>query len=233
MTLRHGLALIVSIGLAASQAVSAATPPAHSEFLGNTALLVPAPRDPHALIYIKEGLNLGAYNKLLVDEIQYSYAEDSPYKGIRASDLDRISHSAFESLQKAVAGRFEIVDSPGPGVLHLRTAITGIRAAHKPKHLLSYTPVGLLKQGVEKATGSDIVLRGATAEVELLDSVSGERLIAVMDPYAGYKSEATDTASWKEVNRTLETWAQRLAQQIQGANGRQSTAATAESSERR
>src|SRR5262249_1487039 len=139
-----------------------------------------------ALVYFKPGLDLKQYDKLMVDDIAFHYADDSPYKDIRASEMDRFNRSASESLRQAVRGRFEIVDAPGPGVIHIRASVSDIRASKKAKNPLSFTAVGLVKQGIEAATGWDFVLRGATAEVELYDAVSGEKLLAVMDSRAGF-----------------------------------------------
>lgn len=209
---------VACLALAALTPLHAEPIASDSGFIENHADLQPAPFDTSQLLFKKQNLDLRAYNKLMIDEIQFRYADDSPYKGINQSELQQVRQTALESLQKALSGRYEIVDAPGPGVLHLRAAITDIRANKKGKNLLSFTPVGLVKQGIDSVTGLNIVLRTVTAEAELRDAVSGERLIAVIDPYAGYPSSGnTRKASWDEVTDTLDNWAQRLAAQINAA----------------
>lgn len=207
------LNLIVALTFAALTPLHAIA--SDSGFIENHTDLQPAPFDSSQLLFKKQGLDLRAYNKLMIDEIQFRYADDSPYKDISQSELQQVRQTALASLQKAISDRYEIVDVPGPGVLHLRATITDIRANKKGKNLLSFTPVGLVKQGIDSVTGMNIVLRTVSAEVELCDSMSGERLIAVTDPYAGYPSSGNARkASWDEVTDTLDNWAQRLAAQL-------------------
>lgn len=205
--------------LIACLAIAALTPlhaiASDSGFIENQADLQSAPFDTSQLLYKKQDLDLRAYNKLMIDEIEFRYADDSPYKDISNSELQKVRQTALTSLQKAISDRYEIVDAPGPGVLHLRAAMTDIRATKKGKNLLSFTPVGLVKQGIDTVAGLIIVLHTVTAEAELRDSVSGERLIAVIDPYAGYPSRGNARrASWDDVTDTLDDWAQRLAVQL-------------------
>jgi hypothetical protein len=210
MIMRNKLTVIAAVALAVASAAHAAPPDsADGYFVGNS-LPTAAPRAFGPQTYTKEGLDLSRYGKLYIEELQFRYAAESGDIGISQSQMQRIARSARESLLQAVGTRFEVVDAPGPGVLHLRTAITDIRLEHKRRNLLSFTPVGLVKQGVEAATGHDTVLRAATVEAELLDSGSGERLMSVFDPGAGFAGGESTKASWKEVSRTLERLAQRL-----------------------
>jgi hypothetical protein len=213
MIVRNRLKLIAAgVALAIGAAAQGATSQdADLYFVGGT-LQTAAPRAFDAQVYVKDRLDLSGYRKLYIEEMQFRYAPGSADLGIDASHRTRLAESARESLLRAVGDRFEIVTVPGPGVLQLRTGITDIRIEHKRRNLLSFTPIGLVKQGVEAATGNDTVLRGATVEAELLDS-SGERLMSVTDPSAAVAAaDGHGKASWKEVSRTLE----RLARQFAG-----------------
>jgi hypothetical protein len=200
-----GVALAIG---AAAQGATSQDPGLY--FVGNT-LQTAAPRAFDTQVYVKDRLDLSAYRKLYIEEMQFRYAPGSADLGIDAGHRTRLAESARESLLRAVGDRFEIVTAPGPGVLQLHTRITDIRIELKRRNLLSFTPIGLVKQGVEAATGNDTVLRAATVEAELLDS-NGERLMSVTDPSAAVAApEGTGKASWKEVSRTLERMARQFA----------------------
>lgn len=214
MIVRNKLTLIAAAALTIASSVHAATPDAADAYFVGDSLLTAAPRSFDLHSYTRDPQDLGAYSKLYIEEIQFQYAADSVENGMNQSQKARITQSARESLLQGLGGRFKIVDSPGPGVLRLRTAIIDIRLEHKRRNLLSFTPVGLVKQGVEAATGHDMVLRGATVEADLLDSVSGERLMSMIDPRAAFAdNDGAGKASWKEVNRTFDRLAQTLAAQ--------------------
>jgi hypothetical protein len=211
MIVRNKLTLIaaaVSV-IAGGAAQAAPSEEADFYFVGNS-LTTAAPRTFDAQVYVKERLDLSSYRKLYIEEMQFRHAPGSADLEIDASHRARIAADARESLLHAIDGRFEIVTAPGPGVLHLRTSITDIRIEHKRRNLLSFTPIGLVKQGVEAATGHDTVLRGATVEAELLDP-NGERLMSVTDPSAAVAAGGAGKASWKEVSRTLERLARQFA----------------------
>lgn len=201
------------IGLLHVMSVPAIAAEPASGFLAHYDQPGSATLDPSVSLYRKTDLDLRAYDKLLLDDFAFSYADDSTYKDFSVDERQRIVAAARESLQKAVGGKFEIVTQPAPGVLRVRAALTDIRAAKKSKNLLSFTPVGLIKQGVDAATGMDVVLRTVTAEAELSDALSGERLLAIADRGAGQQGDSSK-ASWSEVRNTLDGWAQQLARQL-------------------
>jgi len=212
MIVRNKLILIATAVavLTGTAAHAAASQDADSYFVGNS-LSSAAPRIFDPQVYVKQQLDLSGYRKLYIEPMQFRYAAGSADLGIDASHRSRLAESARESLLRAVGDRFEIVTAPGPGVLHLRTTVADIRIELKRRNLLSFTPVGLVKQGIEAATGNDTVLRGATVEAELLDS-NGERLMGVSDPGAAMAAaDGSGKASWKEVSRTFERLAQKFA----------------------
>src|SRR5262245_60279422 len=130
------------------------------------------------------------YQKVLIEDVTLSYDEQSAYQGFTPAQRERIGAAAVDAIRAAVGERFAIVDEPGPGVLRIRAAITGVRAAEKDKHFWSYTPFGLVKGRVDHATGKNIALLSATAEVELRDAETGDSLVAVIDANAGYADAA-------------------------------------------
>ena len=117
-----------------------------------------------------------SYDKVLIDEIDLAYHAASPLQSLSRAEAKRIGEAARAALTSAAAERFTIVEEAGPGVLRLHASIVGIDAAKKAKHFWHFTPVGLIKGGVDAASGSDFVVRAATVEVSMLDALSGEPL---------------------------------------------------------
>jgi uncharacterized protein DUF3313 len=150
-----------------------------------------------------------SYDKVLIDEIELAYDAASPLQSLSRAEAKRIGDAARAALTSAAAGRFTIVEQPGPGVLRLHASIIGIDAAKKDKHFWRFTPVGAIKTGVDAASGSDFVVRAATVEVSMLDAVSGEPLPGSLDAAGDDTSAPTVAASLRELTGTLEQQARR------------------------
>ena len=121
-----------------------------------------------------------AYDKLLVDDVELSYEAASPLQSLSPAEARRIRDAARAALTSAAGERFTIVMEPGPGVIRLHASVA-IDAARKDKHFWRFTPVGFIKTRVDVASGADFVLRAATIEIAVLDSLSGERVPAPSD----------------------------------------------------
>jgi hypothetical protein len=203
--------IAATVAVLVGAAAQAASPQEVDLYFVGSSLLTAAPRTFAPQIDVRQRLDLSGYRKLYIEEMQFSYAAGSAELAIDARHRSQLAGSARESLLRAVGERFEIVTAPGPGVLHLRTTIADIRMEHKPRNLLSFTPIGLVKHGVEAATGNDTLLRSASVRADLFDP-NGERLLSVTDASAA--AAAADGAgkiSWNEVSRTLDRLARQLA----------------------
>jgi hypothetical protein len=170
---------------------------------------------PNVLVYSKADVGPRTYEKVLIEDVRISYDESSAYKDFTPAQQERIREAAAAAIRAAIGERFAIVTEPGPGVLRVRPAITGVRAEEKKKRFWTYTPFGFVKGRVDAATGKNIALLSATAEIELLDAESGECLAAVADLNAGYESATSqEYASFRAVVAKLGGWTHRLVKQV-------------------
>ena len=150
------------------------------------------------------------YDKLLVDEVELSYDAASPLKSLSDAETKRIADATRAALTSAAAGRFTIVTEPGPGVIRLHATVAGIDAAKKDKHFWRFTPVGVIKTRVDAASGADIVVRAAKADVSAFDALSGEPLPVSAVALHDDDSAPTVAASLRELAAALEAKARRL-----------------------
>jgi hypothetical protein len=151
-----------------------------SGFLGDYSQLKPGRGDQAQLIYIDPEADFSPYQRVLVEPVevwQRAAGSDAP-----AGELASLADDLGSALRKQLALEFELVDSPGPGTLRIRTAITQVR------------------------------MSGASIEIEILDAESGRRLVAAADargevgPRAG---RADATGEWTNARQDFEFWAQR------------------------
>lgn len=206
---------------------------AADEFLTAPEKLQPDERFGGDLVYHPDDVleRLPKFDSLMVDEPVIFLADDSDYKGFKASDLAAISNMMRESFAKGLStqpvsfGNFKVVDEPGPSVLLVRLAVKDLYVKKQKRGLLSYTPVGIVAHGVVDMA-SDAVdktnLVELKVEAEMLDTVSGEVLFAAILDRGHRKNKKAhqkeEQAGWAAPGTVSEKLGRRLACRLD--NGR-------------
>lgn len=144
---------------------------------------------------------LASYDALLLDPIAaYPSLQATPSE-IRPATLrpalDFLRDLLHERIDRLT--RFRLSSEPGPRVAKIRLAVTNLRAATDREK----GPALELYKAFDVPSESDpLALQHLVIEVEVVDSLSGERLVAVVDGRAGER--LADWAS-KETDLTQST----------------------------
>lgn len=152
------------------------------------------------LRYMNPKIKPGTYQKVLLDHTQY-YPAPKPTEQVSASTLTEISNYVDQGLRAKLGEK--VVTEPGPGVLRLRPAITSVAAQTPGLKPYQVVPIAFI---ISSAAG-----RGKEAaiqiEVEMVDSVTGERIGASVRKGSGAKL-ASDKAPLKlnDVKPLLDKW---------------------------
>lgn len=191
-----------------------------SGFLQDYPTLTPVADVPGASRWEKPGFKRGDYDRVIIAPITIFIAEDSPYKGLDADQLKSLSDGLKSALTDALEPDIAVVDKPSKGTLAVRLAITKVKLNEKERGLLGYTPIGFVVTSAQQAAGHGVELVDAGIEGELLDAVSGERLVVVVDnaPLAGEDGEKED--SWSAIQARLKIYAERFRQRMDEAGAR-------------
>lgn len=158
-------------------------------------------------VYVKEGADFSIYHKILLEPVVFFLKDDARYKGIHPEELQKLSEAFNAAVSEALGTAYPLVDKPGPGVLRVRTAITGL-VPNKPEVsvAMAIVPGGSLAYAVLPEKYNNI--GSASLEAELLDSVSGERLAAAVDTRAGKKTELVKgMETWGHAKKAFSVWA--------------------------
>jgi len=158
-----------------------ATAASQSGFIENMPVLKDRAGVPGMKTWEKDGLKISAYTRFLIKPITLFISPRSEYKGFDADDMKTISDGLRKTLTTALEPDFPVVDEPGGGVMAERIAITNLQLKKKEKGLFSYTPIGFVAGAATSSAGDNVSLLAATLEWELLDGVSGERLVVLVD----------------------------------------------------
>ena len=202
------------------------------DFLTTPEALRPDPNFANELVYYPEDIlkRLPKYDSVMVDEPIIFLAEDSEYKGFKASDLAAVAEMFRKGFAEGLSsqpvsfGKFNIVDEPGPNVLYLQMALKDVYIRKNKRGLFAYTPVGAVVKGVHDIASEAIdktTLVEVKIEAEMQDSKSGDVLFAVILDKGHRKDKAhhvkEDSAGWDAPGKVANKLGRRLACRLDNA----------------
>jgi hypothetical protein len=169
-----------------------------SGFLHDYSQLKPYPEVEGAMLYENPAKSLKGYDKFIVDPVLAHFAPDTEGTAIDPDDLKALTESK----------RYQVVNAPGAGVARLRIAITGIK---KSIPALNIEPR-------MKMIGAG--LGGAAMEAEAIDSVSKERLAAIVVSEAGSRLGFTaGLSTFGHAKEVMDGWAKRFVERLDKLHG--------------
>lgn len=152
-----------------------------------------------SLIYVNESA-LKNYSKFIVDPVQIHFHSHAKGKEFESEELATLKQYMYHAVLKALSGK--VTFSPGPGVARLRIALTDIK---KSTVVLNILPPA-------KLTG--VGLGSASMEAELLDSVSGNQIAAIVESQKGKRLSLDGLSKFGDAKGVMDDWAQRLAKRV-------------------
>jgi hypothetical protein len=166
-----------------------------SWFHGKYPNFKPGPEGGADLIEIKDGVDHIKYKFIFMDPVSFHYESGTEYNAIPPKvrrDLRKAFHSA---IADALGNAYPMVNAPRPDALRVRVVITGMVPA-----ILGADP-----------SHPPVSVGGASMKAEILDSLTNERVGAVIDRKKGNIQKAVDNMDeWEHTRQVFKYWAQRL-----------------------
>jgi len=177
-------------------------------------MLAPGAKGQANMRYVNSSAQWSQYKKIIIDPVTF-WAGDTTK--VSTADQQALSNYFYQSLQKQLATKFQVVDQPGPGVMRLQAALIDAETATPVLRTISM----LIPQARALATLKYIAtdtypfVGGAEAEAKITDSVSGMLLAAADDQRVGGGSIATAaTWQWGDAERAADHWAEQTANRL-------------------
>ncbi len=158
--------------------------------------------------YVKPGVNLKKYDSAIIDPATTIIATP----GISPQIKDQLAAYVVSSLNSQISGDLKIVSTPGPTTLRIRTALTDVIEGQKAGKPVTTTHPEARSTLTGKLGSAEVAsfISQVSFEGEIVDSVTGERLLASVDHRLGNKREATATTTWAAVQSGVKQGATRL-----------------------
>jgi hypothetical protein len=208
------MAILALTGCAATRGRRGA--PEQSGFLGNYSALEKNPAYPAALVYVKPGVQWSRYNAIQLESAGL-YLTESTSK-LSPQDQERLAGDLYTTLHDELDKYFVLAAGPGPSTLRLRAALTQAQGANVAARVVTTVipQLRMLSTIGGLATDTAATVGTATGEIELVDSTTGERLVAAVDERAGTKALFAGRAytTWGDVQAAVNYWSKRISWQL-------------------
>lgn len=190
-----------------------------SGFLGDYSQLQPGLKGRANLYYQKPDVDWAKYTKVWIQPVELwnSGDPDSPMGKISLENQKTLIDLTHTALYNALSTNFTMVSSGGPGVLIIHAAITDAKQSKPVAGAVSaiYLPLKIVGLGKQAIAGTGIGVGSITLELELLDGISNDRLVAAVDSRSGTEAiRSKFTGTWGDVDKSLNWWAARLNQRL-------------------
>jgi hypothetical protein len=146
------------------------------------------------------------YSQFIIDPIEVHFHKKAKGGDTDIAELNKLTQYMFEAMHKALQDHYQVVRQPGPGVARIRVAITDIQ---KSSPALNVLPASKL---MGKGIG------GVSMEGEMLDSVTGRQMAAVVQSQKGEMMSLSGLSKYGDARAVIDDWAQKMVQHIAEAN---------------
>jgi hypothetical protein len=146
----------------------------------------------------------------MIDPVLVHFYSGSEAQKSKLSEKDKteIKNYMHEAIVKAIKDRYEVVQSPGPGVGRMKVAITDLKKSGIVQNAI---PIGKLA-----GTG----LGGASLEMELIDSQTHQQIGAIVESQLGERLSLEGYSTWGDAKGVIDRWAKRLRARLDEAHGK-------------
>jgi hypothetical protein len=191
-------------------------PMTKSGFLGSYEGFEPEGGDGRMLVYNKEPGALRNHEKILIEPFQVIPTAKGILDEHSEAELKDLALYFEEEIKAALALHYKLVDQPGPGVMKVRCAIVDVDPGDPTMFLVGHAPyVGAVSSAKQATTGKGFGAGQVAIEAEILDSVSGERLMAFIDRDIGTQLDIfSGMSDWGHAKDGFRHWAKRFKEHL-------------------
>ncbi len=173
-------------------------------FHGEEPKFKPGPKGGADLVEIKEGVDFKAYKVIILDPVYFRFESTDQYNAIPPRALQDMRDAFDKSFIDALKGAYPLAKQPRPDAMRVRVAILNVVPSIQ-----------------DDSSDVPVSLGGASMRAEFLDSMTNERLGAVMDTKLGYKNKALKTGDeWEQTKDVFNFWAYRLRNWLDTTHGK-------------
>jgi hypothetical protein len=155
-----------------------------SDYSGLTAMTSASGKD--VMRWQDPAFELGNYSQIVYQPVTF-YPAPKPTEQISDQTLQQLLGYTNQQLRAAMGGRLTLVQTPGPGTLIFRGAVTGVDTANEGLKPYQVIPVALVVSGAMAATGHRTQDTELYLEGEFIDAPTGKPVLKLVRKGFGKK----------------------------------------------
>ncbi len=193
----------------------------YSGFLGDYSMLGPDAMDDGVAYWQDPNISLKKYKKFMIDPVTLFFPPDTTNgtEAINPVTVNKIAVYLKDAVVASFGPEYTFVEEAGHDVARLRIALTSIEVNRKDLKVYNLVPAALVLTGVGEATGIRDSIAVINMEGEFLDSITGQRVAAVVQNRGNEVSvKKIEDLREKDVYSTLDFWAMKLKERITNSN---------------
>jgi hypothetical protein len=204
------LALVLAIAPAFAQP----TQPVNSGFLQDYSKLQPAADREGVRSWANRSADYRRYSKIMFHPIVVVITPGPDYKGVQPDALKRMTDNFAASFKSALSPAYQIVNEPGPDVLQVRLAITGVQPVAPGLNPTDLLPIKAVFNIGRAAAGKSPQVAEMSAEMEVLDD-AGQPVAAAVATRKGDKTLSQgESITWKHLEAITAYWARSFRERL-------------------
>lgn len=212
------LPILASIALLGCGPTKTVEKTQYSGFLKDYSKLQPAtsPSGTPVMRWISPDIGKGNYDKVYLEQPVLLLGKDEkPTAQVSQETMDEIVKYLGNAQKTLLQRKLALASGPGPRTLHVRTAITAVRADKEGLKPYEVVPVALVFAAVNTASGGRDKSTSIFVEGEAADSQTGEVLAQFVRKDAGPDLENDQVKlTFKDVQPLLDKWSNEFYSQL-------------------
>jgi Protein of unknown function (DUF3313) len=191
-----------------------------SGFLADYSQLQKVPGRLDTWQWVRPGVDWKQYTKIYLAPVEVWINPGAEYPGIQPALYKQIVDEFRGVVAKEFrAGGYEVVDRPGPGVLVIRFALTGVNPERPGFTPLDVLPIKIAIDAARFATGTDKTVIAMSGEAEVRDGATNERLFAQVTTRKDAHLFVGSQITWADVSNGATEWAEQARARLDKARG--------------
>ena len=193
-----------------------------TDFLGDYTLLKESHEDEAMLSYWKKGVNWAKYKKIVLEPVVIKKIPDSELNEMTHAENYRLKELLDYRMQEALKKGFRLVNKSGADTLLVQFAITDVETSTVLLDMFSsvYPSARTLSALKHLVAGTESFVGKSSIEGKIIDSSSGELLMATADARDNGKILTGWNNELDDVEESYKYWAIQLSYQLCLRQGR-------------
>lgn len=169
--------------------------------------------------YIDRSVNLRPYTKVLVEPAQVILVPGSDASQVSPDAMKRLGEAVRMEFVGALLSGYQVVNQPGPDVIRVRLAVTGIQPVKPDLGATDFIPIKAVFNVARDASGYAPQVAELSAEVEVLDPAGRVVGQAVSTRKADKTLPQGEKITWKDLQAIVAVWGKSFRQNLDMLRG--------------